>query len=85
MSARTHRCRQPLKYICATSRTLKEVGSFLGAFLLFLFDLMVLVSGFVQTVSFLIGKRPTLNEICEVVMLPADWRAALIFPPYIPE
>lgn len=46
---------------------------------------MVLASGFVQTVFFLMEKRRTLNETREVVMLSAGWRAALIFPAYVPE
>lgn len=33
--------------------------------------------------AFFIGKRPPLNETNEVVMLPADERATLIFPTYI--
>lgn len=36
---------------------------------MFLLDLMVLVKGFVQTVFFLIGERPTLDESSEGVML----------------
>lgn len=41
--------------------------------LLFLLkDLVVLNSGFVHTTLFLIGKRPILNEISEVIMFPAD-------------
>lgn len=47
MSVRAHHCRQPLKHISAPSSALKEAGSFLGASLLFLLDLMVLVRGFV--------------------------------------
>lgn len=70
MSARIHRCRQPLKHICAASTTLKEFGVFLGASLLFLFDLMVLVSGFVQRFPFKKGKD-------RLYMEPAKWPCCL--------